>query len=236
MKYCLGIDTSNYRTSVGLVKERTIAGNYTKMIPVAKGSVGIRQSDAVFHHTKQLLPLLEEAFSEHRDIKAIGVSTRPRPVAGSYMPCFLAGEAAASTAAAALGVPLYRFSHQCGHLAAAIASSGREDFYTRRFGAFHVSGGTTEAVLVTPGGERLFTAARAAASLDLKAGQAVDRCGLLLGLPFPCGPALEQLALQWEESVRVHPVLRGADCSLSGLENQCRQLKEKGAPKEMIAR
>ena len=76
----------------------------------------------------------------------------------------------------------------------------------------------------------------AAHSLDLKAGQAVDRVGLLLGLSFPCGPELERLALQWEGKLSYRPVLKGHDCSLSGIENQCKAMVGRGEPPAKIAR
>ena len=232
-KAALGIDTSNYTTSATFYTESGILQK-KQLLSVKEGEAGLRQSDAVFQHVRQLPDVLSPFLQEKPE--TVGVSDRPRDAEGSYMPCFLTGVGAARMLAQSMGVPLYRFSHQAGHIAAALYSARRMDLLNKPFLAFHVSGGTTEAVLATPGGDRLFTAALAAASLDLKAGQAVDRCGLLLGLPFPCGPALEQLALRWEEPVRVRPVLRGADCSLSGLENQCRQLREKDAPQEYIAR
>jgi len=235
LKAALGIDTSNYTTSAACLTGDGVSQN-KRLLSVREGEAGLRQSDAVFQHVRQLPDVLSPFLHETSPYDAVGVSDRPRDAEGSYMPCFLAGVGTAQVVAQALGAPLYRFSHQAGHIAAALYSTGRLELIDRTFLAFHVSGGTTEAVLVAPGGGRIFTVSLAASSLDLKAGQAVDRCGLLLGLPFPCGPALERLAIQWEEPVRVRPVLRGADCSLSGIENQCRQLTEKGAPKELVAR
>lgn len=152
------------------------------------------------------------------------------------MPCFTVGLGTAKVLAQAAGVPLYRFSHQAGHIAAALYSAKRLDWMEQRFLAFHVSGGTTEAVLVTPSREEILHAEIVASSLDLKGGQAVDRTGVLLGLPFPAGPELEKLALQWDAPIKVRPVMKGSDCCLSGIENQCRKLFETGHPKEEIAR
>ena len=151
------------------------------------------------------------------------------------MPCFLAGVAAASAAAMSLGVPLRAFSHQQGHIAAALYSAGKLGLLNGRFLAFHVSGGTTEAVLCEPDAETVFSTELVARSLDLKAGQAVDRVGVMLGLAFPAGPELENLALRTGARFSVRPSMKGADCSLSGVENRCRDLLAKGAPKEDIA-
>ena len=231
----LGIDTSNYTTSAAVYDGEQVLENRKHPLPVPKGARGLRQSDAVFHHTRQL-PRLLSGLLPVEGLRAIGVSVSPRQGEDSYMPCFLAGKGFAEVLGAALSVPVAPFSHQQGHIAAALYSAGQLDLLEERFLAFHVSGGTTEALLVSPGGEEGPAVEIAAASLDLKAGQAVDRVGVALGLPFPCGPALEELALRWPEPVRVKPVLRGADCSLSGIENQCMAMIRAGSPPEETAR
>ena len=219
----LGIDTSNYTTSIGLVDaDGDILANIKRPLPVAEGARGLRQSDALFAHTKNLPDAMDELKSVlgDRKIAAIGYSARPRNVEGSYMPCFLAGSAAAHTASAALRVPLYTFSHQCGHMMAAIRSSERYDLLEGRpFCAFHVSGGTTEALCVQAVKEG-FRAEIIGGTKDLAAGQVVDRVGVALGLPFPCGPHLEKLALQNKKKVphRKVPAQKGY-VNLSGLEN-----------------
>ena len=152
------------------------------------------------------------------------------------MPCFLVGKGFARSLGQAWGAPVEEFSHQQGHLAAALYSAGRLDLLELPFLAFHVSGGTTEALLVEPGPDGIPLPRKAAGSLDLKAGQAVDRVGVMLGLSFPCGPALEREALQWEGPVSAKAVLKGLDCSLSGVENQCRKLWETGHSKAEVAR
>ena len=126
-------------------------------------------------------------------------------------------------------------SHQDGHIAAALYSGDRLDWIGKEFLAFHVSGGTTEAVLVRPHAEGGFSADLLASSLDLKAGQAIDRVGVMLGLPFPAGRALEELALRSSASFRIRPSMKGASCSLSGIENKCRNMVERGTPPEDIA-
>ena len=162
----LGIDTSNYTTSAAL----SLEGG--RVAQVREGAVGLRQSDALFHHVRQLPEILTRLFQENRvRPDAVGVSTRPRSVEGSYMPCFTAGECVARSLAAVWNIPLVKTSHQCGHLMAALYSCGRLDLAGQPFLAFHVSGGTTEALLVEPGEETAFSVRLLARSLDLKAGQ-----------------------------------------------------------------
>lgn len=234
--YVLGIDTSNYTTSLALINENKEVIQRKKLLPVKQGEVGLRQSDAVFHHTQQLYGLYEGLVRDTDTslIKAVGVSGRPRPVEGSYMPCFTVGINAARVIAATLKVPLFTFSHQEGHIAAAVLSAGRDELFTKEFIAFHVSGGTTEAVLAKPTGSG-FTLEKIASTLDLNAGQAIDRVGVMLGLDFPCGRELEKLALSYDGQVKVKPTLKGCDCCLSGLENQCRKMYDNNSSKENIA-
>lgn len=237
MSFFLGIDTSNYTTSTAVFDSNT--GKFfqqKKLLPVKPGELGLRQSDAVFHHTAQLHLLFSELVKDidSKDIAAIGASSRPRPVDGSYMPCFTVGENTAKILSSALKVPLYTFSHQEGHIAAALYDSKSENLFTEKFLAFHVSGGTTEAVIAKGNGYG-FSLDLAAKSLDLNAGQAIDRVGLMLGLRFPCGAELEKLALKNTKKISVHPTLKECDCCLSGLENICRRLLENNESKEYIA-
>lgn len=235
----LGIDTSNYTTSVALYNRETgEMRQQRRLLAVKSGEKGLRQSEALFQHVKALPGLAEEVL-HGESLRAVACSTRPRDAEGSYMPCFLAGEEAARCVAAALGVPFYAVSHQAGHVAAALFSAGRLDLLKGRFLTFHVSGGTTELLLCSPAPEpetSFLSIERLAASLDLKAGQAVDRVGLLLGLAFPAGPALEQLALRSTRRFAVKPTLRGCDCSLSGVENQCAALHRRGGADCDVAR
>lgn len=237
MSVFLGLDTSNYTTSAACYNSETETLWMEKeLLPVKEGALGLKQSDAVFQHVKQLPNILDRLLGGRRaDIEAIGVSVSPRRCEGSYMPCFLVGNTLASSLASVLSVPLFSFSHQEGHIMAALYSSGRMTLLSEAFYAFHVSGGTTECLL-THYEEGRFNVQLVAASLDLKAGQAVDRVGALLGLPFPAGRELDILAGTCKDQIIVRPCIKGTDCSLSGLENQCQRLLREGKPREYIAK
>lgn len=227
----LGIDTSNYTTSAALYD----AGAKTmlqqkKLLSVQPGEKGLRQSEALFQHVRELPGLLENLL-DGGDIDAVGFSSRPRDAEGSYMPCFLAGVGAARSIAAAMGIKSYAFSHQEGHIAAALYSIDRFDLLCGRFIAFHVSGGTTDVILYTPGKKQGLALSPVASSLDLKAGQAIDRVGQLLDLGFPAGPQLEKLAEKSARRFNIRPCLKGLDCCLSGVENICADMvKKREAP------
>ncbi len=225
MALVLGIDTSNYTTSAAIFDTDTnTLKQAKKLLPVKKGDCGIRQSDAVFHHTKQLPEIISSLDFLGKRIDAVSVSSSPRECEGSYMPCFLAGVSVASSISAVNSIPLYTFSHQQGHIAAAAFGSKKTELLSSPFIAFHISGGTTEALLVKPHAESFISAELIAQTLDLNAGQLVDRIGVMLGLEFPCGIELEKLANTYKNDIKVKPCLKGSDCCLSGFENKISKL------------
>ncbi len=234
----LGIDTSNYTTSACIYDSETGEVFQQKLLlPVKEGEKGLRQSDAVFHHTARLYPLVEKLFERcGTEFDAIGVSEKPRDAEGSYMPCFLVGVNAARCVGAATAKPVYGFSHQAGHIAAALYSSGKMNLMNEKFIAFHVSGGTSEMLLVSPGSERVFDVEIIGGTSDLNCGQAVDRAGVMMGLSFPCGMELERLALGSDKVFNPKVCVKDGKCSLSGLENQCRKMLDAGESKEDTAR
>lgn len=232
----LGLDTSNYTTSIAAFDGRE-GTNVSRLLDVKPGELGLRQSDALFSHVKRLPELAERLFAQvgRQKIAAVGVSTRPRAVEGSYMPCFLAGESQASVLAAALGVPAIRVSHQQGHIAAALWSAGRMDLMDRPHLAWHLSGGTTELLLVEPEGKNV-RATRLGGTTDISAGQIIDRTGKTLGLQFPAGKALDALAQGATGKQQFRVKVDGLQFSFSGLENKMQAFfRESGSPEETAA-
>lgn len=231
----LGLDTSNYTTSCAILCNDEIR-QQKRLLPVPRGQLGLRHSDAVFLHVKALGELVTELMQQCGDveIRAVGASKTPRDTEGSYMPCFLTGVMAAQALSAAMRIPVHTVSHQAGHVAAALYGAHRTDWIGGRFLAFHVSGGTTECLLVerlTQGKITLLSS-----TADLNAGQLVDRVGAMLELSFPAGEALEALAMQSAEKYDVRISFVTGNPCLSGVENQCRALLEKGCPPQDVAR
>lgn len=231
----LGIDTSNYTTSVAVLDGDKLISE-KKLLSVKKGERGLRQSDALFQHTVNLPCLFESLGNEISHIDAVAVSDKPRNAEGSYMPCFLAGVSCASAVSSFTSSPIYKTSHQVGHILAALYSCKSLELVNEEFIGVHLSGGTTEVLLVKPDKEEIIKADLVAQSLDLKAGQAVDRTGVMLGLDFPCGKALDDLSLKCDCDFKIKPSLKGADCSLSGVENKVKDLINKGSPDEYVAK
>ena len=218
----LGIDTSNYRTSAAVYDVGSGEWcNRGSLLTVPEGAIGLRQSDALFQHTVHLHEKIEAL--PQGEVRAVGVSTRPRAVEGSYMPCFLAGKSVAHSAAHLLSVPLFEVSHQQGHIAAAALSAGRLDLLDSRFLAWHLSGGTNGLPDCTCIG----------GTTDLAAGQLLDRAGALLELPFPSGAALDELALTAEPQKGFRPRVTDCRFSLSGMQNQVENKFKTEKPEDM---
>lgn len=234
----LGIDTSNYTTSAAVyISAENRIVQCRRLLSVKDGALGLRQSDAVFHHTKQLPDIMEELFSDggYGRFSAVSASARPRNTEGSYMPCFLCGEGFARSYSAVEKIPLYTTSHQTGHILAALYSADRLELVNKPFIAFHVSGGTTDCLLCIPDKENILNISLLSTTLDLNAGQAVDRTGLMLGLKFPCGRELEKLAENAAKHMNIKIRLKNGNCCLSGVENKCADMLKNGESPENTA-
>ncbi len=233
----LGLDTSNYTCSAAYYDtQKGELRQAKRLLPVKSGEKGIRQSDAVFHHTV-LLPQMIEELKLSDGVCAVGVSDRPSCREDSYMPCFCVGLGTARIISQLSKIPYYTTTHQTGHILAALYSANKLDMIRQKqqFIAFHVSGGTTDMLLCRPDEDKLLDIERIGGSSDLKAGQAIDRCGVMLGLDFPCGKELEALAVRCTEKIKVRPTIKSMECSLSGIENKCKKLFDEGADKTYIA-
>ena len=223
----LGIDTSNYTTSIAYF-DGVDGINCSQLLPVKQGELGLRQSDAVFAHIKSLPELSGRLFSnaDVGAVTAIGVSTRPRAVDGSYMPCFMVGYSHAKLLSDLLHVPMIEVSHQQGHVAASLWSAGRLDLMDRPHLAWHLSGGTTELLLVEPDGRNV-ACTKIGGTTDISAGQLIDRTGQLLELPFPSGKHLDALSRDAKLTETFKVKCPGMEFSLSGVQNKVQQFHAK---------
>ncbi len=225
---CLGIDTSCYTTSVALADDQGMLRSRRRLLPVREGDAGLRQSDGVFLHTRQLPELIGQLFAEAPcRPDCVCASASPRAEEGSYMPVFLVGAGTGRSIASALGVPFFSTHHQAGHLRAARVDSGLE---AETYLALHLSGGTTDVLLCDRG-----RISPLGTCLDLHAGQLVDRIGVMLGLPFPAGPSMERLAEGFEARGLIASSVQGTSCHLSGAETRLRQLSASLEPGALAA-
>ena len=233
-QWILGIDTSNYTTSVAAVDlEGKLLDHRRKLLPVELGERGLRQSDAVFAHLKAMDSVFNSLLHPSNPPVAIGVSDRPRALSQSYMPVFLVGLQFAKVMSQIMQVPLFLYSHQEGHLEAGIYSAQMPPL--SNFLAIHLSGGTTELLRVgkkkTGYDEEII-----AETSDISAGQLIDRVGVAMGLPFPAGPALERLALEAQNPVLIPSFFSAGKVSFSGAETRVLQLMAKSSLNPDLAR
>jgi len=236
MPAVLGLDTSNYTTSAAWFDGET-GDNAGKLLEVPAGSLGLRQSEALFQHVKRL-PEILAALKETGmpdTLAAVGASTRPREVEGSYMPCFLAGESQARGMARVFALPFCPCSHQQGHIAAAAWSAGRMDLLDRPHLVWHLSGGTTELLYVVPDGVTV-QGEIIGGTTDISAGQLIDRTGKKLGLAFPAGKAVDALSLEADKDESFRVKVAESAFSLSGVENKMNALAEAGEAPANICR
>jgi N6-L-threonylcarbamoyladenine synthase len=236
MPVFLGLDTSNYTTSAAIYnsgEDRFVS--VRRLLSVPEGGTGLRQSDALFQHVKQLPEILRGLNARIGDIDAIGVSARPSGREGSYMPCFLAGLSLSYCLSALTGIPVSEFTHQQGHIASAAWSCQHPELIESEHLAWHLSGGTTELLRVLPSGTRTFAVEKIGGTQDLTAGQLIDRAGNMLGLTFPAGAELDRLSLENEDAGFYQVRVENAVFSLSGLENKAGKLFASGKSASYIA-
>lgn len=233
----LGIDTSNYTTSLAMIDAKgAIEADKRKLLIVKQGERGLRQSHALFQHMENLPDMLLELFGQidKNRIGAVSASNRPRPIDGSYMPVFKAGVNYGKIMAASLGVPFFGFSHQEGHLEAVKhnSSMAAETEYL----AYHLSGGTCELLHVTDDAVQILGRSR-----DLSFGQVIDRVGVALGMEFPAGREMDLIAVTIRDKLygsaggllKKIPI-DGLEINLSGIETQSQRELDKGTNPEML--
>ncbi len=237
----VGVDTSNYTTSLCVVDAAhgELLHDERRVLHVGPGERGLMQSAALFQHVQNLPAMLERLQAAIGgagwDIRAVGVSERPRDLPDSYMPVFQAGVLAARALAAGADAAVLATTHQAGHVAAGIATSGMALAPGEAFIVLHLSGGTTD-VLQGAAGVRGFGLRPLAEGLDLHVGQFVDRVGVRLGLPFPSGPHLERLARDWDGPAPSIPsAVRGGRPSFSGPLSAAFRMIDRGVPAAAVA-
>ncbi|SDX56849.1 Kae1-like domain-containing protein [Tepidimicrobium xylanilyticum] len=227
-KYFVGIDTSAYTTSLAVIDgDNNIVLNLRKTLKVKEGQRGLRQQEAVFQHINNLPHLIEEmtANIDINGIVTVSCSNKPRNVEGSYMPVFIVGRNQAFILSKILGANFKEYSHQEGHIGAGIMGSSLK--CSERFFCLHISGGTTELLLVSNKGNRIYVEI-IGGTLDISLGQLIDRIGVKLGFRFPCGQDLDRISqtgrpLNLKVPIKIS---KGTWFNLSGLENYFSSLIE----------
>jgi len=142
------------------------------------------------------------------------------------MPCFMVGYTHAKMLSDLLKVPLVEVSHQQGHVAASLWSAGAMELMDQPHLAWHLSGGTTELLLVEPEGKNVICT-KIGGTTDISAGQLIDRTGQLLQLPFPSGKHLDVLSKEASMKETFKVKCANMEFSLSGVQNKVQQFHAK---------
>ncbi len=195
----LGIETSCDETGVALVRAHQ---DRSELVGEAVASSmdeharfgGIIPEIASRAHLEAMVPTLDRALEAAGaglgDVDAIAVTAGP----GLVGPLTV-GASAAKSLAVALGVPLYGVNHVIGHAAVDELVHG---LFPERFVALVVSGGHTTLLRVT---DIVTGVTELGSTLDDAAGEAFDKVGRLLGLPYPGGPHVDRLAREGDKAV-----------------------------------
>jgi N6-L-threonylcarbamoyladenine synthase len=220
----LGIETSCDETGVALVRTTDTASEL--LVDAVASSVdeharfgGIIPEIASRAHLEAMVPTLERALAEAdvrlEDVDAVAVTAGP----GLVGPLTV-GAAAAKALAVALDRPLYGVNHVIGHAAVDELVHG---IFPDRVMALVVSGGHSSLLLVDDIAQDVTELGH---TLDDAAGEAFDKVGRLLGLPYPGGPHIDRLARQGDPTAirfprgltaRKDQEKHAADFSFSGL-------------------
>ncbi|MHB8340231.1 MAG: tRNA (adenosine(37)-N6)-threonylcarbamoyltransferase complex transferase subunit TsaD [Mycobacteriales bacterium] len=206
----LGIETSCDETGVGLVRgNQLLADAVASSVAEHVRFGGVVPEVASRAHVQALLPTVDQACRQAgvrlRAVDAVAVTSGP-----GLTGALLVGLAAAKALAVGLGVPLFGVHHLAAHVAVNVLEHGP---LPEPCVALLVSGGHTSLVavqdLVAPGGIQGL-----GATLDDAAGEAFDKVGRLLGLPFPGGPHIDRVARDGDPAAIAFPRGKGADGSL----------------------
>ena len=219
----IGIDTSCYTTSIAAISlNKEIIFNEKIMLNVDTNSKGLRQSEAVFKHVSNIGQISENIAEKLRNYNIVGVcaSEKPRPIKGSYMPVFTVGLNIGKLLSSTHNCPFFKTSHQENHIESSLLGKNLLD--KNRFIAVHMSGGTTEIVLVNKGKCGKYEFEIIGGTKDVSFGQLIDRLGVKLSYNFPCGKYIDKNALEYEKTIEngLKTSVKEGYMNLSGIENQ----------------
>ena len=233
MTYILGIDTSAYTTSIALINEENneILADERKILEVKQGQKGLRQQEAVFQHLKNLPELYSRITHDLSKINTVSVSSRPRNEEDSYMPVFIVGRNFGKVISHTLNCEFLEYSHQENHISSSLIDNYKN---IDEFLAVHISGGTTEFVSAKKS-IKGFETKIVGQTKDITFGQLIDRIGIMMDFPFPCGKYMEEYIKGKNVGKLTTPrIIKGSYINLSGMENYFGNLLNKYTKEEII--
>lgn len=202
---CLGIESTADNLGIGIASSdgRILANEITTHVPEEGG---IHPREAARHHAEVVGDTITRALSTagitSRDLDFIAFAQGP-----GLGPCLRTGATAARALSSYLKLPLVGVNHCVAHIEIGRLTEGADDPLT-----LYVSGGNTMVTGYEEGRYRVF-----GETLDIALGNCLDVFARAADLPYPGGPAVEELALKGETLIPLPYVVKGMDLSYSGL-------------------
>ncbi len=207
----LGLETSCDETSAATNQNQCTEQNVTKTQVVHSDYGGVVPELASRAHQQNIVPVVEEAFKgasfDKNNLDAVAYTQGP-----GLIGALLVGNAFAKGISLSYNIPLIGVNHLHAHNLSHFIEAPVPDF---PFLNLLVSGGHTQIVLV----KDYLNYEVLGQTIDDAAGEALDKGGKILGLPYPAGPVIDQYAQQGEpQSFQFpEPGIKGYDFSFSGL-------------------
>lgn len=219
---CLGIESTAHTFGIGIVtSEGQILADARDVYKTGQGQ-GIVPFDAADHHRGIKEQVLEDALCKAnrgwRDIDLIAVSQ-----GAGLPPCLQVGCAFATLLARGQNKPLVPVCHQIGHIEIARLFARMRDPVV-----LYVSGGNSQVISFING--RYVVLGEA---MDIGIGNALDKFGRRVGLDFPAGPKIEELAKKGQY-VELPYVVKGMDLSFSGIVTEALRKYQQGESLENL--
>ncbi|UCB59072.1 MAG: bifunctional N(6)-L-threonylcarbamoyladenine synthase/serine/threonine protein kinase [Thermoplasmatales archaeon] len=216
---CLGIEGTAHSIGVGIVKEfKKKCKVLTNLIKIYRSEQGgIHPREAANHHAIYLADLIKESLKkakvEARDIDLVSFSRGP-----GLGPCLRTAATAARALSLTLNKPIIGVNHCVAHLEIGRGTlDGCNDPVL-----LYTSGANTQVIAFAEGRYRVF-----GETLDIGIGNCLDKFGRTVGLDFPAGPKIEQLALNGGNYYNLPYTIKGMDIAFSGLLTAAEQYYKK---------
>lgn len=230
MSIILAIESSCDETSAAILVDRKVLSNIIATQEVHSDYGGVVPELASRAHQQNIIPVVDQAIKtakiEKNTIDAIAFTRGP-----GLMGSLLVGVSFAKSFAQALNIPMIEVNHMKAHILAHFIERDENQSYPEfPFLALTVSGGHTQIVRV----DNFTDMEVIGKTLDDAAGEAFDKSGVLLGLDYPAGPKIDELAksgdpLRFEFPF---PKIKGLDFSYSGLKTSILYFLQKEMAKD----
>ncbi len=222
----LGVEGTAHTISIGIVEDIrgkcNVLSNIIKIYRPEKG--GIHPREAANHHANYVADLIKESIEKSginfKDIDIISFSKGP-----GLGPCLRTAATAARALSLSLDKPIIGVNHCVAHL-----EIGRGTLYGCKDPVLlYTSGANTQVIAFAEGKYRVF-----GETLDIGIGNCLDKFGRTLGLDFPCGPKIEELAKNGKQYLDLPYSIKGMDIAFSGLLTAAEQYYKNGKKVEDI--